>query len=60
MNKTDMWRLKDMSREDLLDEYNCTRNRVDGVMDGGFGRYELYYLEELLRELELREDCPDE
>ena len=47
--------VKDMSHAELLKEYNYTKNKIDGVIEGGFGKYELYYMEELLNEMDRKE-----
>ena len=49
-------KLKKMSNKELLDEYNYIRNKIDGILEGGYGRFELYYLEEILREMDKREE----
>lgn len=47
--------LKQMSDDDLMNEYNELRNRIDGLTEGGYGKQDLYYLSEIERELTLRE-----
>jgi len=49
-------KIKEMTNEELLAEYNYTRNRIDGIIDGGYNKRDLYYLEELIRELTIREE----
>ena len=49
-------KIKNMSNEELLKEYNYTRNRIDGVIDGGFGKSDIFYLEELENEMAKREE----
>jgi len=46
--------IKLMTNGRLLDEYNYTRNKVSGVIDGGFGRFEILYLDMLLAEIDKR------
>ena len=48
--------IKQLTNKELLDEYNEVTNRIDGITDGGFGKMDLYYREELLRELNIREE----
>ena len=47
---------KDMSNYELLKEYNYTRNKIDGIIDGGFGKFDLNLLEELVHEMAKREE----
>jgi len=47
--------VKEFSNERLLEQYNCIRNQIDGITEGGYGKFELNYLEELVREMSLRE-----
>jgi len=51
----DFKNIKSFSNRELLNEYNEVRNRILGVLEGGFGRGDLNYLEELIKELSLRE-----
>ena len=47
---------KDMTNRELMREYNYLRNRIDGVIEGGYGKYELYDLEEIMHEMAKREE----
>jgi hypothetical protein len=48
--------IEKMSNKKLLSEYNHTRNVIDEIEQGGFGKWELIYLEELIREMDRREE----
>jgi len=44
-----------LTNAQLLRAYNYLRNKIDGVIDGGFGKWELYELGEITREMDLRD-----
>ena len=46
----------DMTNKQLLDEYNYLRNKIDGLVEGGFGKYELNRLSEVEHEMTKREE----
>ena len=43
------------TRKELIEEYHHLRDVIEGLIDGGYGKYELYKLEEVILELDKRE-----
>ena len=54
-NMTETQRIETLSNEDLMSEYNYTRNVIDGIIPVSWGMYELNTLESLLREMDRRD-----
>jgi len=48
--------IKQMTNTELLEEYNHLRNTIEGVADGGYGKFELCRLEEVEHEMTRREE----
>ena len=46
----------EMTNKQLMDEYHYLRDKIDGIIQGGYGRYELYRLEEVMHEMTRREE----
>lgn len=45
-----------MTNKQLIKEYHYLRDRIDGIIEGGFGKYELYMIDEIMREMNKRNE----